>query len=50
MAEFLTHDGFSCLECAEQKRRPNKLFLDEHCDGKCAEHCKQWLESEVDTE
>ena len=49
MAKCLA-DRFDCSLCPEQENRRNKLFFNEDCDGKCEEHCKQWLESEVDTE
>jgi hypothetical protein len=49
MAKWLA-DSFGCSLCPEQANRRNKLFFNEDCDGKCEEHCKQWLESEVDTE
>ena len=50
LADWLANGGFGCRLCPEQENRKNQLFYKEDCDGKCEEHCKQWLESEVDTE
>lgn len=48
MAEKLS-EIWDCNDCTEHKRlSDNALLKSETCDNKCFEHCKEWLESEVE--
>lgn len=47
MAGFL-EDIFDCNECSEYQRlSDNPLLKYEKCDGRCKQHCREWLLEEV---
>ena len=44
LAKHLVDIGWDCHFCAEHWRLDNEpLMRGEKCDGKCAEHCLEWL-------
>lgn len=48
LAEYLT-EAWDCHECSQHELlSDNPLLKNEKCDMKCKEHCKEWLESEVE--
>ena len=45
LAEHLVDIGWDCHLCAEHRRLDNESLLrGEKCDGKCTEHCLEWLQ------
>lgn len=48
MADFFVN-MFDCNLCSEHERlSDNPLLSNETCDNDCINHCKQWLEQEVE--
>ena len=44
LAKHLVDIGWDCHFCAEHWRLDNEpLMRGKKCDGKCAEHCLEWL-------
>lgn len=48
MALFITEYSFCNFGCEEGERLENEPWVKQYCDGRCAEHCERWLESEGD--
>ena len=45
LAKHLVDIGWDCHFCAEHLRLDNEpLMRGKKCDGKCAEHCLEWLQ------
>ena len=45
LVKHLVDIGWDCHLCAEHRRLDNEPFLrGEKCDGKCEEHCLEWLQ------
>lgn len=51
LAKHLVDIGLDCHFCAEHWRLDNEqLMRGKKCDGKCAEHCLEWLQQPEETE
>lgn len=51
LAKYLVDIGFDCHFFAEHWRLDNEpLMRGKNCDGKCAEHCLEWIQQPEETE
>lgn len=51
LANYLNDTGWGCYLCAETRRLASEpLLRNETCDGKCVQHCLEWLQQPAEVE